>query len=625
MENVRSSGVEVSRTLRASSQSLPAKTLQVCAVLALAVFVAPSATTAQNRSEWLTDGDRSVALPATIKPGSIAVSRTSFEDVIVRAEVECASACDFGIVLNAQRNDIGWSGLFVRVSPEGLALGNVVIALNGSVTSFTPIERQGSGFGRTVSQNGTTGPRRPGPVTSPPVPPAINPQVGSNSLEINVDGDIFSVALNGQRSPTYLIPLEEGRATGPVAIVAQGRQLAIKSVELRDGLVRTSAPPRTERPFISRRLTTTYIAEAATYGDFDKDGILDVSVGPYWFKGPTFERMHEIYLAPPLGPMEVSSSYQAVAFDFTGDGYDDIVQAATPGQPGWLYVNPGRESRRWRKHEIFTGFSSETLVAGDLDRDGKPELVFGQGRRLVIAKPDPTDATRPWNVRPVSPAGWTMSAHGNGIGDIDGDGRGDLLVSNGWWQHPSEGISGSWKFHPYAFGNQVKGDTAGATSQMHVFDVDGDGRNDVVTALEAHGWGIGWFQQTRNASGEISFQRHEIMGVGPSSDKNEVFSQPHALAVGDIDGDGLTDIVSGKRWWAHRDGPKDPDPNGPAVLYWFKLSRDGKGRAHFEPRLIDNDSGVGTSIAVKDLNGDGRAEVLTANRKGAFVFLNRPR
>ncbi len=97
------------------------------------------------------------------------------------------------------------------------------------------------------------------------------------------------------------------------------------------------------------------------------------------------------------------------------------------------------------------------------------------------------------------------------------------------------------------------------------------------------------------------------------------FSQLHAMRLVDVDGDGLLDIVTGKRRWAH--GPNaDDEPSADPVLYWFQLKRDGKGGAEFVPHLIDNDSGVGTQVTTGDINKDGKVDVIVANKRGVFVL-----
>ena len=58
------------------------------------------------------------------------------------------------------------------------------------------------------------------------------------------------------------------------------------------------------------------------------------------------------------------------------------------------------------------------------------------------------------------------------------------------------------------------------------------------------------------------------------------------------------------------------------LLYAFLLRRTSDGTATYEPHLIDDTSGVGTEIAAADVNGDGRADIITANKRGAFVFLS---
>ena len=87
-----------------------------------------------------------------------------------------------------------------------------------------------------------------------------------------------------------------------------------------------------------------------------------------------------------------------------------------------------------------------------------------------------------------------------------------------------------------------------------------------------------------------------------------------------MNSDGLMDIVTGKRFWAHgKDGP-DPDSNGAAVLYWFKLVRPATGQAEFIPYLIDDDSGVGTQVTAGYISNPKYPDVVVGNKKGVVVF-----
>jgi hypothetical protein len=161
---------------------------------------------------------------------------------------------------------------------------------------------------------------------------------------------------------------------------------------------------------------------------------------------------------------------------------------------------------------------------------------------------------------------------------------------------------------------------------MGVFDVNGDGLNDVVTALSAHGWGIAWFEQKRDKEGNISFVQHNIMGdFSTKNTGNVTFSEPHGVTFADLDGDGVPDMIVGKRSYSHLESYTDPDPYGAAVLYWYRTVRNPKaeGGAEFIPELIHNRSGVGSHLAAVDLNGDSAPEILTSTNRGTFIFWNQ--
>jgi hypothetical protein len=137
-------------------------------------------------------------------------------------------------------------------------------------------------------------------------------------------------------------------------------------------------------------------------------------------------------------------------------------------------------------------------------------------------------------------------------------------------------------------------------------DIDSDGDADVISA-SAHHYGIWWHEQMKDDNGRIFFRHHEIY---------KVFSQAHALALADINGDGYPDLITGKRYYAHLG--HDPGAHEPAVLYWFEY-RPGKS-PEWIPHLIDDDSGVGLLVVVKDINQDGLPDIIIANKKGVFIF-----
>ena len=193
----------------------------------------------------------------------------------------------------------------------------------------------------------------------------------------------------------------------------------------------------------------------------------------------------------------------------------------------------------------------------------------------------------------------------------------DIVEATGWWEQPANAKPGKpWIKHPFKF--------AEAGAQMLVYDVDGDGLNDVITSWHCHLYGLVWYKQIRSRQGEITWQQHVILPPKPDLKSNALrISQLHALDLVDINGDGLKDILTGKRFWAH--GPTgDVEPNAPAVVYWFELRRDKDQGVRFIPHMIDDDSGVGTQVTAVDLNGDGIPDVIVSNKKGTFLLLSQP-
>jgi len=366
------------------------------------------------------------------------------------------------------------------------------------------------------------------------------------------------------------------------------------------------------------QLSSAFFAESAAIGDVNGNGYPDVVCGPYWYEGPDFERRYAYYEPIEFDPLEYSDHFITAVGDVNGNGWNDILVVGFPGQEARWYENPGSagSAEYWQRHHIFERVDNESPAFADLTGNGTPELIFHTEGYLGYAAPDPDNPSGPWLFHTISEQrNWGTYTHGLGLSDITGNGQPDILMKDGWWENPGHFDSGSpWIYHEADFG------PGGA--QMYAMDVDGDGLNDVITSLEAHGWGLAWFRQVRS-DGNIHFEKQLIMGESHDDNPYGVrFSQPHALVLADLDNSGLKDIITGKRFWAH--GPDgDPEPDAPAVIYGFKPVRGTDGNVDFIPVLIDDDSGVGTQIAASDLTGNGYPDVATCNKKGGFIFLNR--
>jgi hypothetical protein len=373
-------------------------------------------------------------------------------------------------------------------------------------------------------------------------------------------------------------------------------------------------------------LMTNFVCEGAHFADLNKDGKMDIVAGAFWFAGPDFTQRHE-FTKPAEKPYDPAKGYSdyflTYTHDFNGDGWPDILVYGWPGKDASWYENPKNQPGHWKKHVLLESADNESPQLGDMTGDGKPELLCHTGGRLGFAEINWADPRKPAKFNPISPTDpkkYQRYTHGYGFGDLNGDGRPDILERDGWWEQPKDRNSDewtAWKFHAVPFA--PAGLRGGA--QMFVYDVNGDGLADVVTSWDAHGYGLAWYEGRREG-GAVKFREHVIMNHKPEHNRYGVkFSQPHSQFLVDVDGDGLKDIVTGKRFWAH--GPAgDAEPNAPAVLYWFQLKRGKDGLVDFIPHLVDDDSGVGTQVTAGDVNGDGLPDIIVGNKKGVFVFLH---
>jgi hypothetical protein len=400
-----------------------------------------------------------------------------------------------------------------------------------------------------------------------------------------------------------------------ISLVGVGLLLAVSGLSFPTAAAESAAKKVT---FRRHQLDDKFRSEGVAVGDFNRDGNLDIAAGFVWYSTPDC-KMHVIASKPPGDPGQLlgsppyfdpkgySNSFANWAEDLNGDGWTDLIVVDFPGKQTWWFENPQAADKPWTAHVVTPVTNNESPQYADIDGDGKRELIAafspdpakpgGPDRQMAIIRRT-SDPNAEWTRQAISTKaspGTQRYAHGLGVGDVNKDQRLDIVCAEGWWEAPASGQqSGEWKFHRADFG--------GKASDIVVYDFDGDGDQDVLTS-SPHAFGVWWHEN----QGE-SWKTHEI---------DMTFSQNHAVCLADINGDGLPDFVTGKRWWAHAAG--DPGVNDPAVFNWFELQRAG-GKASWVRHQFDHNSGPGTQFQVIDVNGDGLLDIVTSNKKGVHYF-----
>ena len=342
--------------------------------------------------------------------------------------------------------------------------------------------------------------------------------------------------------------------------------------------------------------------QSAAAGDFTGDGRLDVITGDI-----ENERRIFLFTGPNWQPTLLRSGIrviQSATLDVDGDGDLDFIGAQyRPGLIFWLEHPKGPLREPWPYH-VIDGFATggvsgvHGLALGDVDRDGKLDLIAGSGwpegnfpNSLAWFR-IPPNPRQSWERHIFADRDAPGLSHYIGFGDVNGDGRPDLATAAkvppdgnwfGWWEQPSDPRK-AWKKHLIAESQP------GATNIL-MADVNGDGKTDFI-ASRGHGQGVDWYEAPM-------WKRHEI-------DKNIV--GPHALATGDIDGDGDVDAVT---------CAKDS-----RVAAWF----ENNGRGEFKMHVI-NDNQAAYEVRLVDMDGDGDPDVLIAGQESRNViwFENRLR
>lgn len=351
----------------------------------------------------------------------------------------------------------------------------------------------------------------------------------------------------------------------------------------------------TSLPFAVHELNADSTYSACAADDINGDGRLDVICGGWWYEAPDWNKhfVHEVQQI--RGRYD---GYSHLPYDVDGDGDNDFINVNYRSQSIFWVEHPGDLSHTWPRHTIDLPGAMETGRLHDVDGDGHLDIFPNGVKFAAWWRYDPEK--RRFDQRDLPNE---VASHGVGYGDLNGDGRGDVVGRSGWLEAPDDREEGAWRWHPEF---ELERD---ASIPIVVRDVDGDGDNDLVWA-RGHDYGIFWEEQGRDGAGGRTWTRHSI---------DDSWSQCHAPLWADLDGDGRGELIGGKRYLAH-DG-KDPGAFDPLAIYSYQFDPAGKS---WDRREIAKGGKVGFGLDPKavDLDGDGDLDLVCPGRSGLFWLEN---
>lgn len=338
-------------------------------------------------------------------------------------------------------------------------------------------------------------------------------------------------------------------------------------------------------------------AEAAAVLDVNGDGRLDIVAGDSWYEAPSWTKRTFREVAFVSNYVDAFSEF---GVDVDGDGLSDLVTFAYFGRNIAWYRNPGTTGGAWTRTDIDTGFSTEFARLVDIDNDG----------RSIELLPQTTTRTAPLSWYELVNGAWVKHSvnaeshgHGIGAGDVNGDGRNDILTPAGWFEAPADPRSGNWTLHQ-------AWSTLGLPELgfMHVIDINGDGHNDVLTTA-AHHYGVFWLEQLADGK----WRWHMI---------DDSWSEAHPSVLVDLDGNGTLDLVTAKRYQGR--GPNGPGVNDPLGVYWYEVRRDGNAVVWTRHTLSYGEKiGGGLLTVVVDIDGDSDLDIVAPGKTGLYLFENQ--